>query len=89
MTKSKVVAKIVEEIGPGMEKIGFPIDKPKLKAVEKKITPPAKKQSIRTKNKALKSIWIDNDVVDWFRSTGSGWMTRMNAVLREHMEKSK
>jgi uncharacterized protein (DUF4415 family) len=28
------------------------------------------------------SIRVDRDVVDWFRSRGRGWQTRMNAVLR-------
>jgi uncharacterized protein (DUF4415 family) len=29
---------------------------------------------------------IDSDVVEWFRSKGPGYQTRMNAVLRRYME---
>lgn len=29
---------------------------------------------------------LDADVVDWFRSRGRGYQTRMNAVLRRYME---
>jgi uncharacterized protein (DUF4415 family) len=34
-------------------------------------------------SKALISLRLDNDVIDYFRSTGTGWQSRMNAVLRE------
>lgn len=36
--------------------------------------------------KPLISIRIDPDVLAWFRSQGSGYQTRMNAVLRMYME---
>ena len=36
--------------------------------------------------KKLMSVRIDNDVVDWFKSQGKGYQTRMNAVLRQYME---
>jgi uncharacterized protein (DUF4415 family) len=29
---------------------------------------------------------MDADVLDWFKSQGSGYQTRMNAVLRTFME---
>ena len=29
---------------------------------------------------------VDADVVDWFKSHGPGYQTRMNAVLRRYME---
>ncbi len=29
---------------------------------------------------------IDADVLDWFKSHGKGWQTRMNAVLRAYYE---
>ena len=32
---------------------------------------------------------FDVDVVDWFKSQGRGYQTRMNAVLRHYMEKHK
>ena len=31
-------------------------------------------------------IRIDADVLDWFKSHGKGWQTRMNAVLRSYFE---
>lgn len=30
------------------------------------------------------SIRLDADVVDWFKSQGRGWQTRMNGVLRAY-----
>ena len=33
------------------------------------------------------SIRVDHDVLEWFRSVGPGYQTRMNAVLRHYMEK--
>lgn len=32
------------------------------------------------------TVRIDRDVIDWFRSQGRGYQTRMNAVLRQYME---
>lgn len=32
--------------------------------------------------KRLISLRLDNDVVDWFKSQGPGYQTRINAVLR-------
>lgn len=32
------------------------------------------------------SLRVDSDVLEWFKSHGSGYQTRMNAVLRAHME---
>jgi uncharacterized protein (DUF4415 family) len=34
--------------------------------------------------KLATSIRIDADVMDWFKSQGKGWQTRMNAVLRAY-----
>jgi len=31
-------------------------------------------------------LFVDNDVLAWFRATGMGFHTRMNAVLRAYME---
>ncbi len=36
--------------------------------------------------KELISIRVDKDVLDWFRSLGRGYQTRMNMVLRSFME---
>ncbi len=32
------------------------------------------------------SLRVDRDVLDWFKSQGEGYQTRMNAVLRAYME---
>ena len=36
--------------------------------------------------KAAISLRLDADVLDWFRAQGSGYQTRINAVLRAYME---
>ncbi len=36
--------------------------------------------------KALLSLRIDADVIDWFRKQGAGYQSRMNALLRAFME---
>jgi len=36
--------------------------------------------------KASVHLRVDSDVLDWFRSRGKGYLTRMNAVLRSYME---
>jgi uncharacterized protein (DUF4415 family) len=32
---------------------------------------------------------IDRDVLDFFRSTGKGYQTRMNAVLKSYVERMR
>ena len=39
--------------------------------------------------KQLLSLRVDSDVVSWFRSLGSGYQSRMNALLRAYMEAHK
>ena len=39
--------------------------------------------------KAAVSIRLDRDVLEFFRSQGKGYQTRMNAVLRAYMEARK
>jgi len=34
--------------------------------------------------KVATSIRVDGDVIEWFRSHGKGWQTRMNGVLRSY-----
>ena len=36
--------------------------------------------------KALLSLRVDSDVVEWFRAQGAGYQSRMNALLRAYME---
>jgi uncharacterized protein (DUF4415 family) len=42
---------------------------------------PASKQAI--------SLRVDEDVLDWFRSLGPRYQTRMNAVLRSYMAQAR
>lgn len=35
------------------------------------------------------SMRIDADIIDWFQRQGSGYQTRMNAVLREYVERHR
>ncbi len=35
------------------------------------------------------TVRLDTDIVDWFKSQGRGYQTRMNAVLRQYMEREK
>ena len=36
--------------------------------------------------KTLLSLRVDTDVVEWFRAQGSGYQSRMNALLRAYMD---
>ncbi len=38
------------------------------------------------KTKPNISIRLDSDVLEWFKSQGAGYQTRMNAILRTYME---
>lgn len=39
--------------------------------------------------KALLSLRIDADVIEWFKSRAAGYQSRMNALLRAFMEAHK
>ena len=39
--------------------------------------------------KSLLSLRVDSDVIDWFKSQGAGYQSRMNALLRAYMEAHK
>jgi uncharacterized protein (DUF4415 family) len=39
--------------------------------------------------KASLTLRLDHDVVTWFRSTGRGYQTKMNAVLRSYMRAAR
>lgn len=45
-----------------------------------------KAEAVMPSAKRLLSLRLDGDVVDWFKSQGSGYQTRMNAVLRAFMD---
>jgi uncharacterized protein (DUF4415 family) len=39
--------------------------------------------------KKLLTLRIDSDVVEWYKSQGSGYQTRINALLRAYLEERK
>ena len=41
------------------------------------------------RTKSTITIRVDTDILDWFKSYGKGYQTRMNAVLRMYMEGQK
>jgi uncharacterized protein (DUF4415 family) len=41
------------------------------------------------KNKKQVTLRLDQDIIDWFRSQGRGYQTRMNAVLRAWVQGHK
>jgi uncharacterized protein (DUF4415 family) len=45
-----------------------------------------KAEAMMQRPKKLFSFRLDADVLDWFKSQGTGYQTRMNAVLRSFME---
>lgn len=45
-----------------------------------------KAEATMERPKKLFSLWLDADVLAWFKSQGAGYQTRMNAVLRSFME---
>ena len=47
---------------------------------------PAATMPMKRHPKDLTSLRIDHDVVEWFRTQGPGYQTRMNSVLRAYME---
>ena len=46
--------------------------------VRKGIATPIKKKQL--------TLRIDSDVIDWFRSQGKGYQTKINGLLRAYME---
>jgi uncharacterized protein (DUF4415 family) len=40
-------------------------------------------------NKKPVTLRLDRDVLDWFKSTGKGYQTRINAILRTYVEAHK
>ena len=41
---------------------------------------------LRVPSKQPVTIRLDSDVVDWFKSQGQGYQTRINQLLRRYME---
>ena len=40
-------------------------------------------------NKKPVTLRLDRDVLDWFKSTGRGYQTKINAILRSYVEAHK
>jgi len=47
------------------------------------------KDKAKVSSKVMVSVRLDHDVIEWWRSTGPGYQTRMNAALRKFMEANK
>jgi uncharacterized protein (DUF4415 family) len=63
-------------------------DNAEIRLGEKLIRParrPGRPQSENTKK--LVSLRRDPDIIERFRATGPGWQSRINAVLREYLQK--
>lgn len=43
-------------------------------------------EAVMPKPKVPVSIRLDADVIEYFRSTGRGWQTRVNAILRAYRD---
>ncbi|MDQ3655075.1 MAG: BrnA antitoxin family protein [Chloroflexota bacterium] len=41
------------------------------------------------KPKRQLTVRLDSDIIEWFKATGKGYQTRMNAVLRSYVEAEK
>ena len=48
-----------------------------------------KARLVQPPNKAAINIRLDREVLDFFKSQGAGYQTRMNSVLRAYMEHEK
>ena len=46
----------------------------------------SKAELVKPVGKELMSIRLDEDVLQFFRSTGKGYQTRINAVLRSYVQ---
>ena len=46
----------------------------------------SKPQATSNGVKQIVTIRLDVDMLDWFKSAGPGYQTRINQVLREHMD---
>ena len=46
----------------------------------------SKQQASSNGVKQIVTIRLDVDMLDWFKAAGPGYQTRINQVLREHMD---
>jgi len=47
------------------------------------------RRGLRPITKQQLTLRLDSDVIEWFRGQGSGYQTKMNALLRAFMEDHK
>ncbi|MGB5131404.1 MAG: BrnA antitoxin family protein [Steroidobacteraceae bacterium] len=66
-----------------------PVPVPPAPAVEEIVRDIVREGLPATPRKAAVSLRLDADVLDWFKAQGSGYQTRINAVLRAYMEAAK
>lgn len=52
--------------------------------VQSHVAPAVKQQPVGVKQ--IVTIRLDVDMLEWFKAAGPGYQTRINQVLREHME---
>jgi uncharacterized protein (DUF4415 family) len=67
------------------ESADSPAQEPRV-AIEEIVRGIARQELPMSARKAAISLRLDADVLDWFRAQGSGYQTRINAVLRAYME---
>ncbi len=51
------------------------------------ITPPKPDKRFQTETKERITVWVDKDVMAWLTER-AGWSGRLNAILRDAMNKS-
>jgi len=49
----------------------------------------ARTRVVEPQQKKAISLRVDQDILEWFKKTGKGYQTRMNAVLRAYVETKK
>jgi uncharacterized protein (DUF4415 family) len=48
--------------------------------------PAAEPKAAQSGAKQIVTIRLDVDMLDWFKAAGPGYQTRINQILREHMD---
>lgn len=49
----------------------------------------AAKSAVAAGVKQIVTIRLDVDMLDWYKSAGPGYQTRINQILRDHMDAAK
>lgn len=56
---------------------------------EESATPAVKSSRVSTGVKQIVTIRLDVDMLEWYKSAGPGYQTRINQILRDHMDAAK